>query len=1048
LIGREQELARLQAALHKAALGEGQVVFLSGEAGLGKSRLVAELKAQAAGVRWLTGRCRQSTASVSYCPFTEIVRLHLGWRPGADESTRSAAIECGLAELIGDGVLALDSVEETAAVLGALFAVRFGDRRDDLLRYADPGQMRHRTLVALSTLLLAICKDTQRPRPGANDPGNDESALRCAGGALVLVLEDLHWADALSLDLIRDLLSKVVGAPLLLLCVYRPEAREDCVRLPALAARRAPGATVEIRLHELAREETAHLVDAFFGRHRLPDDLFGWILERAQGNPFFAEETVRSLIDAGAIECENGVWRIARHVRRWDAAQRADTTPGIDSLILSRVGRLDPALRRVLQTASVVGMNFELPLLADLLPETTALVEQLHDLEQRDFLLCERMAPLPEYSFRHVLLREAIYKTLPPLRRVHLHWQAAQAIEAHFAADIEAQVEQLAHHYLQTDDHATAVRYLVRAGARARQAFLNEQARTFFELALQRCAMLGGGGPDAEHLALQADIWQQLGRVKYATGAFAEAERAFRAAMALGETAWDAHTLVRSVYWLGEVLFWQGKFEAMAESVGAAVDRLGPDDRSIEKALMYGHQFAAACMLGRDEEALDTLMQTASLVEGLPFCEELSSAYHHVVEYLILDEKDVSAANHWISLMAERAEANHDLNSLAKVFYAQTTLLETCGDMDAARLAATRGLELAHATGERTLIDFCVGRLGEIAFLTGDLAEAARRGRQLLAWEEGDSDAEQSDDAIPAYVLLGAGDVDTSLHLLQQTVKLETYSGSVPQQATLWLARAQRAAGLQSEAFTSARAGLLYGKPEMLGYPRMPLNRNVLAAFLTILDATTDDMAAFRAFCDDLRQNHPDVDDLHLCSWYLERSEPVSLPGLLLDERFDGDLPPGRWQWIDPTGRGACKVEDGLRIQAGEACDLWHLNRNAPRLLTPVAGDFAIQTTCTPATAGLPMGGLCLWGDADHFVRLDRGALGESEVSLMACIARRDHMIGRGRLPGDAMTLRLERLGRQVRGLCSAVGETWWRVGECEWPWQGAVAVGPFVVGL
>jgi hypothetical protein len=285
--------------------------------------------------------------------------------------------------------------------------------------------------------------------------------------------------------------------------------------------------------------------------------------------------------------------------------------------------------------------------------------------------------------------------------------------------------------------------------------------------------------------------------------------------------------------------------------------------------------------------------------------------------------------------------------------------------------------------------------------------------------------------------------------LLQQATTAQDMTPSLRQECLLWLARAQHAAGQTAAAAETYRTSLMLGRPSLLPFSEMPLYRPPLAAMLAGLDATLDNAASFRTFCDALLATHPDLHDAIFRYWALSPATPSpDVPHCVRAESFTAHDLLAAWQWCDPRDRGTVTSGADLEIHAAEGCDLWHLNFAAPRLLTTLDGDFAIQATCAPVTCGMPMGGLCLWGDTGNFLRLDRGALGPGEVSLMGCIAGQDCMVGRGRLPGSTVTLRLERRGVHVRGLCSVDSQIWWLVGECEWPWQGCVAVGPFVVGL
>ena len=1031
MVGRDTELARLRAAMAAARSGEGQVAFVVGDAGLGKSRLVAELRtlggdgdARPAG-RWLTGRCRESTSTVGFAPFAELLRLYFGWEPSAGPEQRVGAMTKVLADLVQRGYLAAGSAEEIAAVLGTLYAVQFDDLRDDLLRHADPAQVRHRSLMALATLLVAI-------------------AHQCP---LVLVLEDLHWADPASIDLLGELLTRLAGTRLLLICVFRPGDSHACVRLPALAARRAAERSTEIALRELSRTDLYRLVDGLFERHQLSPDMMERIFTQSQGNPYFAEEIVRALIDGGAIVRDGGAWRAASTVAGTTGSEIA-LSPGISNLLLSRIDGIDRSLRLLLQSAAVLGSSFDLRVLSAI-QEMPDAERTMHELEQRGFVLCERQTPYAEYSFRHALLHDAVYATIPAPRRSSLHAHAAQAILQLLGEEDESQVEQLARHYMNTDNHAAAVHWLVRAGAKARRSYLNDQACRYFEMALERCELLDPTGSDDKCKSIMADTFLQLGRVQQSSGAFDAAEHSLRMALSLAEsTLWSVQRIIEVTYWLGEALFWQGKHEELNREAIIGLERLSTDIPSVSHVLMLGHWVAAMYSIGRHEAAGPIFEAIEDAILNLPFSEELSPAFDHVIDHQTIDKKDPVAAKMWIDELNARAVSYHDLNSETRAVFAESTLQHALGDMEGSKEAAYRALDLVKVTGEKTLHIFAVVRLAEAAFSIGDLETAIRfaePGLDLVA--DGQTGSELHSASLGA-ILLGAGQLDVALNVLSRASQTGKLPANLRQHALLWLARAQIAAGDAEAAVMTCQAGLQLGYPETLPFCTLPLFRSMLAGFLATLDAALDDPVAFRATCDELRQLHAHFASPEFQFWYLQPGAPDEMPELIVDARFAGPLPDD-WQWIAPGNGATLSVDDGLRIEAAEACDLWHLNFQAPRLVKEMQGDFAIEATCRRTLgSALPMGGLCLWGNNADFVRLDSGAMGENEVTLAGSIANKDRFVGRGRLVGDTIHLRLERRRDRVRGLCSGDGIAWSLVGETEWVWSGILLAGPYVIGL
>ena len=240
------------------------------------------------------------TEASSFGPWLDALRDYFGWQLDAEEAAQAAALHKGLTRLAAERGWDGETCAEIGAVLGRLYAVHFGAQSapgwDDRLANAGPAERRQRTLTALRALVEAIAH-TQ---------------------PLALVLEDLHWADDASLDLLNDLLPLIQpgAAPMLLICVYRPVPEARCSQLPVLAARKCPAGCQELRLRELTPTENVQMVTALLEIEALAPATKGWILERAQGNPYFTEESILALIEAGLIRQEARVWRTTDPRRR------------------------------------------------------------------------------------------------------------------------------------------------------------------------------------------------------------------------------------------------------------------------------------------------------------------------------------------------------------------------------------------------------------------------------------------------------------------------------------------------------------------------------------------------------------------------------------------------------------------------------------------------------------------------------------------------------------------------------------------------------------
>jgi len=367
--------------------------------------------------------------TASYSLFVDLFRDYFAWQPAEeDDRTRSERLIACLRVFVEQGELSEERAEEIGPLLGNLLSLRFGTDWDQRLKNASPEQIRYQTLLAARDFFVALA----RRRP------------------LVLVLEDLHWADSLSLDLISLLLEALPLTPLLLLCVYRPERAHKCWHLGTIAARKCPACYGELHLRELTPEQCGRLVESLLTIDSLPASVKALILEKSRGNPFFVEEVVRSLMASGMVYREGEVWRTKEEI------ETITVPESIQSVIASRVDRLRPELQQVLQSAAVIGRLFRPRLLEQvrgegsgvrgqesipdrtpdtehrtpaLTPDPSPLAPLLWELEEQDLVYQERVVPEEEYSFKHVLTRETIYQNILRRRRTGFHQKVTEAME-------------------------------------------------------------------------------------------------------------------------------------------------------------------------------------------------------------------------------------------------------------------------------------------------------------------------------------------------------------------------------------------------------------------------------------------------------------------------------------------------------------------------------------------------------------------------------------------------------------------------------------------
>jgi class 3 adenylate cyclase/tetratricopeptide (TPR) repeat protein len=439
-VGRQTEIEALRQALERATASHGQLVAVVGEAGVGKSRLVYEFVHSHHTPGWLL----LESASVSYgkaTPYFPVIDL-LKRYSHVEEHDDTRTIR---AKVTGQ-VLTLDpALQDTVpALLSLLDALP----EDSPFVQLDPPQRRQRTLDALKRVLL---RESQ-------------------GQPLLLVFEDLHWIDAETQALLDSLVESLPSARLLLLVNYRPEYQHSWGSKTYYA---------QLRLDPLPAVSADELLQALLGDDAGLQPLTHLLIARTEGNPFFLEESVRTLVETGVLVGERGAYRLGQ------ALPTIQVPATVQAVLAARIDRLPPEEKRLLQTAAVIGTEVPLPLLQAIaeLPEA-ALHRSLAYLQAAEFLYETRLFPEPEYTFKHALTHEVAYGSLLLERRRVLHARLVEALEALAPDRATEQVERLAYHALRGEVWDKALAYCRQAGDKAMARSAHREAAGYFEQAL------------------------------------------------------------------------------------------------------------------------------------------------------------------------------------------------------------------------------------------------------------------------------------------------------------------------------------------------------------------------------------------------------------------------------------------------------------------------------------------------------------------------------------------------------------------------------------
>jgi class 3 adenylate cyclase/tetratricopeptide (TPR) repeat protein len=734
-VGRDAEMDRLRATLERARAGHGQVVALIGEPGVGKSRLVWELVHSHRTAGWLVLQC----SSVSYgkettlLPVVDLLKGYFGIED-KDDPRR-------VREKLFGKLLALDDrLRDILPTIEALLALPGEDLAWESLT---PEQRRRRVADAVKRLLL---------RESEAQP-------------LLLILEDLHWVDADTQALLDDLVESVPLHRVLLLVNYRPEYRH-----------RWSGKSYyqQIRLDPLVPETAESLLETLLGTDASLAPLRSVLIERAQGNPLFLEESVRTLVETEALAGEPGGYRLVK------ATPISQVPATVLAILAARIDRLPPEDKGLLQTASVIGKDVPLALLRALtaIPEDN-LVGILGRLQSAEFLYETRLVPDSEYTFKHALTHEVAYTSLLGEQRRSLHARIVDALEHLYADRLAEHRDQLAHHAFRGEVWNKALAHLRNVGEVASPAEIDqimgeapdsagqlwwagehERAVKAAERDLAVAASFG-------NFALRISASCRLGQAHHGLGNYGRAAELFRQTVSslqgdLIQARFGMVALpsVWSRSWLAWALAERGEFVEGIVVCGEAaqIAEVADDAYSrVQTAFGLGTLYV---LQGRYDLARPTLEQGLVLarIASIPFLVPFITGPLGIAYALGGQlERGVALLEQTVEqTVAMKLQANHALR-LSWLGWAQLL----AGRPDVARSLAQRALNLAVERNERGQRAHAQRLLGDIEAGAGepgipgaqtayrealDLGDALRmrplvahchRGLGLLAWRTG-----------------------------------------------------------------------------------------------------------------------------------------------------------------------------------------------------------------------------------------------------------------------------------------------------------------------
>jgi len=967
MIGREKELADLKDSADALLSGRGQIASIIGEAGVGKSRLVQELREYLDPdlVSVLEGRCVSIGESIGYWMFVDMLRAYLEF----SENDSPEALREKIVERMQS--LFPQRWEEIVPYIGNLLSVK-SEEWDDRNRHLPPEQLKHQTFLTLRDLFMTLAQ--QKP--------------------LLIILEDLHWADNLSLDLLTLLMDTLSLAPLMLLCVYRPDSEHRSSHIGAQALAKCQDRYKEIMVRALNPLESRTLVGALLDIDNLPASVRESILEKAEGNPFFVEEVIRSLMESGVVYQDGDHWVAKEEVK--DIAV-PDT---IQSVVMARIDRLEDEVKYVLQSAAVIGRLFKHNLLQYTTQQERSLDRYLWQLKDRDLVYEEHAIPELEYSFRHILTQETAYNTILSRRKREFHRKVAEGYETLYGSRIEEYYEELAYHCSRSGDDEKALKYLLKAGKRAREIYANQEAISYFREALR---FIQPQSADERQIAQAVMAREELGDVLFAMGNHQEAAAQFKQSLSLASGQEDAGHIARLTCKLANVIHWQMEYDRAIEMAESGLAKLGDQNCNPEAANLLELITRSYWAIDDWESAGLYADRNAQIIHQIPYFPSIYKIYYSLAWVEMQGKEDLKAATRWLEEMERVCLENDNEIGLAQCYHGMGDLYRQKEEFDQAVRWFEESLVYCERIGDSHLL--MEGHL-ELAYLLilldgapEQIDDHTQQGIRLAEYMSGESELSSAS---------GLFEMLVSAYLMKSNI-----------QQTLLYFR------LAIEFEVSGIPPYYY----LCEFERLCVEQGQHEAFFV--------------FCRETQQKS---------QWYLE---PKELSGLFTQttfaDEFDGvDLKP-EWEWINPGGDSSHSLsceESWLELSAASGSYLYKNYISAPRLLQQIPSDFAAEVKLKAASDDLPsVGGFLVWKDESNYIRLVRGMYGKDEIGLSGNVDGEWNHFGRGRLVSDIVYLRLERIGDKFSAYCSGDGENWMTCGAVDFFAEDPIQIGIHVIG-
>jgi serine phosphatase RsbU (regulator of sigma subunit)/class 3 adenylate cyclase/tetratricopeptide (TPR) repeat protein len=673
MVGRDAELKGLLQLCDAVKAGLGRAVLIVGEPGLGKTRLIAEWQAAVAATspgvlpQWATGHSLSYGQEMPYHLVLELLRSLLGVPDTAGEPETRTALLALVADLFGESGDSQDG--DVKVFLGHLLGFDLGTEAAELIQRLDAQALQAQYLAAMRKLLHAL--SSRRP--------------------LILVLEDLHWADPSSVEMLVKLIPQMLNSPVLFCLVSRPERESQGWKLVTAARELLGGSLAEMPIEALSDRDSRQLVANLLEIEALPEHVRSLILQKAEGNPFFVEEVVRMLIERQAIVRRGAGWTAGAKI------EELEIPDNLQGLLLARIDRLSDQGKQTLRVASVVGRQFPVKVLAEVLgkdhgSDTTVEASQLsvlNSLESAGLIRMAQVQPDLEYLFRHSLVQEAAYGSLLMSDRKRLHRVVGEAVENLYSDRLHSRelAPRLGLHFSEAGDHRRALKYFTIAGGAALESYANQEAEIHFRRALEL-------GQDA---AVCSGLMESLGESLARQSRYDEAIQAWHEGIDLYQETGDQDGVARLYALASRAAWWSGNHQKGLQIAQEGLAQVSGAPESASVARLVHEAGRAYFFNGIPEEAESLCHQSLEMAQRLGAVDVQADALITIgvlpgqpeeVVFDVLNRGVELAESSGLLTIAHRGHIN--LSSAMRTFH---------GDSQSGREHVLRALEISRLRG-------------------------------------------------------------------------------------------------------------------------------------------------------------------------------------------------------------------------------------------------------------------------------------------------------------------------------------------------------------